>query len=896
MIGRTISHYSIIEKLGEGGMGAVYKARDERLDRFVALKVLPAEVMSDPDRRRRFEQEAKSASALNHPNIVTIYDIGLADDVHYIAMEHVAGQTLDSLIGPKGLPLNDALAIAVQIADGLERAHAAGIIHRDLKPQNIMVTPDGLVKILDFGLAKLAEKIESVHDLAATMTMTKTPVTEEGVILGTVAYMSPEQAAGKRLDARSDIFSFGSVLYEMLTGRRAFDGETKATTMAAVITLDPASPSGISRALPAEVERAVMRCLRKDPQRRWQNMSDLKVALQDLKEESESGQLQAVAAAPVRKRRRAWLTVALAGLGFLAAVGLVAWLMLKPARGPVTGQPERITFEPGGAFLPAISADGKLIAYSSDRDGNMDIYVRQLRGQQTVRLTQHPAPDWFPCFSPDGSKVVFRSERDGGGLYVVEALGGAERKIADRGRLPMFSPDGSKIAFLVSSPLIRQARLFVVPSGGGDPTPLQPDFVVPPSGGSWSWPLWSGDGGSILFEGLRPGERGSRDWYLAPVAGGPAVRLKAPARGPGGTVRLLLAWRNDSVYYSEGTTIGGMSLYRVPLSGGSHPEAGPPQLITSPAGMQYGASIALDGRMVFSTLSPNINVWFVGLKPADGTASGRLEPVTSDPLGKFDISVSSDGSKLAWVSYSIQETEIRVREIATGQTESFVCSNNTLNVLPRLSPDGSRLAYSDIVDGKRVAYIVEGGAAPRPVGNDLLIEAFFSGTRDLLAMVGNQLVRQDMAGGSRTVILDAAAGQGELYEAALSPSDGWVAFTLALPDGTAALHTAKVGEGPAPAATWTKVDEDRNYIGSPAWSRDGKILYYGSNRDGFCCIWGQRIGDNGKPSGEPFAAFHNHTPPDTKFYGVCWVRAAPGRLYMILSDFKGDLWSLQLPR
>jgi len=486
--------------------------------------------------------------------------------VHYIAMEHVAGRTLDSLIGPKGLPLNDALAIAIQIADGLGRAHAAGIIHRDLKPQNIMITPDGLVKILDFGLAKLAEKIESVHDLAVTMTITKTPVTEEGVILGTVAYMSPEQAAGKPLDARSDIFSFGSVLYEMLTGRRAFDGETKATTMAAVITLDPASPSGISRALPAEVERAVMRCLRKDPQRRWQNMSDLKVALLDLKEESESGKLTAVSPAPVQARRRKWPLFALAAVAVLIAAGAAAWLLLRPREASLTVEPERVTFESGGAFLPAISPDGKLIAYSSDRDGNFDLFVRQLSGQQTVRLTTHPAPDWFPSFSPDGSKIVFRSERGGGGLYVVEALGGAERKIADGGRLPMFSPDGSKVAYLVSSALTRQAKLFVVPAGGGNPTPLQPEFLIPGAGASWSWPLWSADGKHILFNGYQPGVQDSRDWWLAPAAGGPAVRLKAPERLRPGFVRLLLAWRNDYLYFSDGSSLCFMCLYRVPLS------------------------------------------------------------------------------------------------------------------------------------------------------------------------------------------------------------------------------------------------------------------------------------------------------------------------------------------
>jgi Tol biopolymer transport system component/tRNA A-37 threonylcarbamoyl transferase component Bud32 len=692
LIGRTIAHYTIIEKLGEGGMGAVYKARDERLGRFVALKVLPSDRMSDPDRRRRFEQEAKSASALNHPNIVTIYDVGQAEDVHYIAMEYVAGRTLDSLIGPKGLPLNDALAIAIQIADGLGRAHAARIIHRDLKPPNIMVTPDGLVKILDFGLAKLAEKTESLHDLAVTKTMTRPPATEEGLILGTVAYMSPEQAAGKPLDARSDIFSFGSVLYEMLTGRRAFDGETKATTMAAVITLNPTSPSGISRTLPAEVERAVMRCLRKDPQRRWQNMSDLKVALQDLKEESESGKLTAVSPAPAQARRKNLPLFALGAVAVLAAVGAAAWLILRPREAPLAIEPERITFESGGAFLPAISPDGKLIAYSSDRDGNFDLFVRQLSGQQTVRLTTRPAPDWFPSFSPDGSKIVFRSERDGGGLYVVEALGGAERKIADGGRLPMFSPDGSKIAYLISSALDRQGRLFSVPAGGGNPAPLQPEFVVPPAGASWSWPLWSADGKYILFNGYQPGVRDSRDWWLAPAAGGPAVRVKAPERLRPGFVRLLLAWRNNYLYFSEGSTVGGMSLYRVPFSQKSHRVGGQPQVITSPIGMQFGASISTDGRMVFSTTSSVLNVWSMPLKSSDGTASGPLEPVTSNPLGKMNLAVSADGSRLVWTSYSEHQTELRIRETATGREDSIACSGKAINLLPILSPDGSRLA------------------------------------------------------------------------------------------------------------------------------------------------------------------------------------------------------------
>jgi len=320
MIGRTISHYEITEKLGEGGMGVVYKARDTRLKRFVALKVLPPEKVADAERKRRFAQEARAASALNHPNIVTVHDIDQADGVDFIAMEYVEGKTLDELIGRKGLKLNEALKCAIQIADALAKAHAAGIVHRDLKPGNVMVTPDGRVKVLDFGLAKLTETAPVGPE---DSTLTAAPSTELGAVVGTAAYMSPEQAEGKKVDARSDIFSFGSLLYEMLTGRRAFRRDSTALTLAAILHMEPPP---LPAEMPHDLEKVITLCLRKDPARRFQHMGDVKVELEALKEESDSGKL-AGEQAPARLRSRRILRSALpaAAVLVLAASSVFLW-------------------------------------------------------------------------------------------------------------------------------------------------------------------------------------------------------------------------------------------------------------------------------------------------------------------------------------------------------------------------------------------------------------------------------------------------------------------------------------------------------------------------------------------------------------------------------------------
>ena len=372
MIGKTLGHYQITEKLGEGGMGVVYKARDTHLDRFAALKVLPPEKVSDPDRKRRFIQEAKAASALNHPSIITIYDIDQADGIDYIAMEYVAGKTLDELIPRKGMRLSLALKYAVQIADALARAHGAGIIHRDLKPSNVMVDEHGLVKVLDFGLAKLTEAAGPEAETAATRT-------GAGTVLGTAAYMSPEQAEGKHIDTRSDIFSFGSMLYEMLTGQRAFRGDTRASTIASILREEPKPISQVSEGLPRDAEKIVRRCLRKDPEHRFQTMADLRVALEELKEESDSGALETAGEAKPRPRRRlVWAFGCSRSAGYRGRWSVVPSIQGGTPEAPLAAVP--LTSYPGDEYAACFSPDGNQVAFMCRRNGekenNFDIYVK----------------------------------------------------------------------------------------------------------------------------------------------------------------------------------------------------------------------------------------------------------------------------------------------------------------------------------------------------------------------------------------------------------------------------------------------------------------------------------------------------------------------------------------
>jgi len=844
-------HYRITGKIGEGGMGAVYGAVDTHLDRPVAVKVLPPDKVADPERKQRFIQEAKAASSLRHPNIVVIHDIASDRDRDFIVMELVEGRSLDQIVGRKGLKLGEALGCAVQIADGLAKAHAAGIVHRDIKPTNIMVTGDGLVKILDFGLAKLNEAAPG-DGAGPTLTvgLDEKPRTQEGYVVGTAAYMSPEQAEGKKVDARSDIFSFGAVLYEMLTGRKAFGRESQMKTLAAVLNEEPAPVSGFSEGVPAEVERVLNRCLRKDPQRRWQTMSDLKVALQELKEDSESGRLKAALVPGAGGKKRTIIAVAAASVVVLAAAALVLkFIILKP-EGPIEYEITPLTLDSGLTGSPTISRDGSLMAYSSDRErgGGLDIWVQQVSGGRPLRLTSHPADDWFPSISPDGSQIAFRSDRDGGGIYLIDALaaGSEPRKIADRGVLPRFSPDGLWITFLVLPASLepRHYKTYLISPKGGEPRQILGDFLFEfiVHGASLTW---SPDGKHLLFRGRRVDDPKSRDWWVAPIDGGDAVRTHAIENlGLNTIVQYPAGWAGNEVYFVSGTTIEGLNLFKASIDPRDRTVTGPAAAITTGSGIKMYPIVMPDGRVFFCELTVAMSAYSVAADPDKGAVSAQPRKLTQDLMQNFSPTVSLDGARAAFTAFGgaqASRIEVRVKDLKTGAETTVPVQAVNVGQVPRLSPDGSLLAYHDVLEGLSKTFVIApGAAAARMICEGCFVAGFFpANDAALVRAKPNELERLDLATGERRVVL--SSPQDIILDAGLSPDGKWIAWLAGEPDGRAAVRISRVDAAQNGARGAITVAGSDHYLGQPAWSPNGRWLYYLSEKKGPCSIMAREL-------------------------------------------------------
>ena len=443
MIGQTLGHYRIVEQIGAGGMGVVYRAHDERLERDVAVKVLPERTLTEETARKRFRKEALALSKINHPSIATVHDFDSERGVDFLAMELVPGQTLSDKLASGPLPDKETVRLALQLIDGLAAAHTEGVVHRDLKPANIKITPDGRVKILDFGLAKRTGPVGEGTTQTAS---------EGFAIAGTLPYMSPEQVRGEPLDPRTDIYSAGVVLYEMATGQRPFVEPVTTALIGEILHTAPSPPGLLRPNLSLRLEELVLKCLEKNREHRYQTARDLQVDLTRVQRDLDPVPvpISAEKAPRLRRARPAWVWAAGTSVGVLLAIaGFSLYRSLQPS--PPTelrlANIRRLTSLPGDETQPTLSPDGQFVAFVSEQAGNRDIWIKPLSGGDEIQVTHDAADDFDPDWSPDGSTIVFRSYRGTGGLYTVPAFGGSAIRFNDFGYRPRWSPDGTRILF-----------------------------------------------------------------------------------------------------------------------------------------------------------------------------------------------------------------------------------------------------------------------------------------------------------------------------------------------------------------------------------------------------------------------------------------------------------------
>ncbi len=891
---RMIAHYQIIDKLGEGGMGIVYKARDTRLDRIAALKILPPDKTADPERKRRFVQEAKAASALNHPNIITIYDIGVDEGVDFIAMEYVAGRSLDALIQRQGMRPAEVLRIAVQIADALAVSHAAGIIHRDLKPRNIMVADSGLVKVLDFGLAKLTEK-SGIGQEAPTETLAAE--TEEGVVLGTIAYLSPEQAQGLKLDPRSDIFSFGAVLYEMLTGRRPFRGDTKVSTIAAILNREPES---LAETTPRELDRIVHRCLRKEPARRFQTMADLKVALEELKDESDSGRLVAQGA-PAAANRRWPLLAASVAIVVLALTG--AWWLwgVRPAPLAGAGNLRQLTHDDGITGHPGLSPDAKLVAYDTDRAGagRTDIWVQQTSGGPAIRLTKGPASHFGPVFSGDGSKIYYASTGPPQGIYEISTLGGEPRLIAADGMWPSVSPDGQNIAYIG----LVSAQFFIVPASGGEPRNLADGFS--PYG---SMSLWSPDSQSIVFYGFKTGQPQTVAWWWMPASGGSPqhldwLRWAAEHRFNGLASALLPGDVTIAFLARDGNT----QIYRIHTSSaatGLRPME--PQPLTFGGSINSYPSLAA-GKMAYQSGTQQGAIWSLPADTNQGRVTGALEKLTADKANYGFVGSTPDGRILTFNSDRTgSKGDVFLRDVASGQELAIAADEpDKSKTFPQISASGTEVLYT--MSDARSSYDVyavpaQGGPKRKICEKCGPTESLSPDGRQFLATrrgsprVGIYVV--DVASGKSTVVLEHSNYSVGISR--FSPDGKWIVFLMFRGVGAIDVMLAPFrGATRVPEQDWIAITPAPESVSQAFWSPDGGLVYYTISVRGSSSLMARRLDRNRRPVEPPFRVFEFAGRIHPQGDGISpneVLSAVPGRFIGAMSEFSFNVWMMDLPK
>jgi Tol biopolymer transport system component len=749
-----IGGYQLLETLGVGGMGEVHLALDIRLGRKVAIKLLPVEFTSNSGRLRRFTQEAHAASSLNHPNIITIHEIGVADSTHYIVTEYIDGETLRQRIKAapqQRMTLSEAVDVAAQIAAALTAAHEAGITHRDIKPENVMVRRDGIVKVLDFGLAKLTEASPAAqrHSQAPTSGAS----TEAGVVMGTPRYMSPEQARGERVDASTDIFSLGVMLYEMVTGHAPFAGATTSEVIAAILRDAPPAIAESSPEAPRELQRIVSKALCKDRTQRYSNSTkgtpggaagaarELLADLNHLKREMFIAEVDSHDQRAGRLKTEAkyrWVTAGAVAALVVAAVSFGLYRLIGHTRsgeGVREADPKIIplTSLPGQESEPAFSPDGSRVAFvwRGPKNDNADIYVKQPGAEGLLRLTTNQADDTGPAWAPDGRHLAFlRRSSASGAIYVVPAVGGSERKVAEilthPGRLgdtswplnqdPTWSRDGKSLVIVDKRSREEPFSIFLLNLQTGEKRALS----APPAGfyGDTS-PAISPDGKLLAF--VRLPNPFAADVYLMPETGGEPRRLTSKNQLIG-----RVAWTADSkgVVFEMGATLFLASLWRVSSLGGE------PQPIGTAGQAASDPAISTEGtRLAWTQSTTDSNIWRLRLS----------KPNSENPaLREFIASTQLEG----WPEYSPDGKRILFLSTRSGSYEVWVCGSegesplqltylNAHTGTPHWSPDGRQIVFDSLQAGNHDIYAIGAdGGQPRRLTTDPAEDVAASWSRD----------------------------------------------------------------------------------------------------------------------------------------------------------------------
>jgi Tol biopolymer transport system component len=708
LVGQKLGPYSVTAAVGAGAMGEVYLAQDTRLDRRVALKIMPARFTRDGARVARFRREAKAASALNHPNIITIYEIGEIDGTWFIAAEFIDGMTVRELFGRRELPLSEVLDVSLQCARALEAAHEAGIVHRDVKPENIMLRPDGLVKVVDFGLARINTRTSE----------SATEATQTGSLVGTPRYMSPEQARGENLDARTDIFSLGAVVYEMATGKHAFPGSTTADVFAALLGSTPSPPSKCAGRVPEQLDEIIQKALQKDRAARYQTMRQFAADLEELKQSAphetrvvRNSGAQARTASSERSRRKR-LGLMLAAAIVLASL-LVVWYVRssqtsnRANTAPLTLVP--LTSFEGHKDFASFSPDGKQIAFSWNGGSRpeRDIYVMTIGRGDPVRLTFSQADDRLPVWSPEGRSIAFcrpvvaEPTPSQYGIYIVPASGGHERKIADGGVGVSWSPDGKVLAIAGSQS--EGGGIFLLSLDGNSRRQLtNPDSAVD------SLPVFSKDGKSIAF--TRDFGFSAREIFAVPARGGTTRQLtfdRQPTYGATWTAD------NREIVFASNRGVGGESLWRIAATGGT-----PKAVSAMLQGSFYPAIPQQGNRLAYTESMTNTNIYTL-----DGPGFGN-RPVLDrfGPLRSFitssrrddSPSISPDGQRIAFVSKRTGNEEIWLSDRTGSRLKRLTSFAGPGTGTPRWSPDGRTIAFDSLAAGNPNIYVVNAdGGEPR---------------------------------------------------------------------------------------------------------------------------------------------------------------------------------------